>query len=222
MCMDISSKLAAFMAEKRLSQYELARISGVNQPTIQRILSGETADPKIGTLVNIAAALSVSVADLVPGGSARSPPHDQGVPVIALASVPVVCADTIVSPATMAIRWTPRPMKEHGHRTFAYQQIDDTMTAIAGPKSYPVGCLVYVDPDVTEVANDKPALVRLENGEVIMAYCMAQAGRAWWRRLVTRKPTKHSPPCAGFFTRREFPATPIPFVGAYKIHTRPH
>lgn len=74
MCMDISSKLAAFMAEKRLSQYELARISGVNQPTIQRILSGETADPKIGTLVNIAAALSVSVADLVPGGSARSPP----------------------------------------------------------------------------------------------------------------------------------------------------
>ena len=74
-------------------------------------------------------------------------------------------------------------MKEHGHRTFAYQQIDDTMTAIAGPKSYPVGCLVYVDPDVTEVANDKPALVRLENGEVIMAYCMAQAGRVWLRLL---------------------------------------
>lgn len=26
-------------------RYELARISGVNQPTIQRVLSGETAAP---------------------------------------------------------------------------------------------------------------------------------------------------------------------------------
>jgi SOS-response transcriptional repressor LexA len=83
----------------------------------------------------------------------------------------------------MAISWTPRPMKEHGHRTFAYQQPDDTMTAVAGPKSYPAGCLVYIDPDVTEVANDKPALVRLENGSVVMAYCMAQAGRVWLRLL---------------------------------------
>lgn len=52
-----AERLAALMAKREMSQYTLAGKSGVPQPTIQRILSGETQNPKIETLRNLAKVL---------------------------------------------------------------------------------------------------------------------------------------------------------------------
>lgn len=44
---DISERLAVLMRMRGVSQYALATMSGVPQPTIQRIISGETQNPKL-------------------------------------------------------------------------------------------------------------------------------------------------------------------------------
>ncbi|MDA8152026.1 MAG: helix-turn-helix domain-containing protein [Acidithiobacillus sp.] len=54
---DYSKWLSQLMAETGETQYSLAAKSGVPQPTIQRILSGETKDPKANTVRKLLRAL---------------------------------------------------------------------------------------------------------------------------------------------------------------------
>lgn len=59
-----SELLEAAMKRAGETQYSLSLRSDVPQPTIQRILSGETADPRIGTMIKLAAALGCDLSDL--------------------------------------------------------------------------------------------------------------------------------------------------------------
>ena len=54
----LAERLATLMAEKGLSQAELARVIGVKQPSIFKILSGQTLNPK--NILEIATALGVN------------------------------------------------------------------------------------------------------------------------------------------------------------------
>jgi transcriptional regulator with XRE-family HTH domain len=54
---DYSKWLSHLMTETGETQYSLAAKSGVPQPTIQRILSGETKDPKANTVRKLLRAL---------------------------------------------------------------------------------------------------------------------------------------------------------------------
>jgi len=58
-------KLRSIIEKKKITPYRLAAISGVSQPTISRILTGKTPEPKTGTLRKIAAGLGVSVSELM-------------------------------------------------------------------------------------------------------------------------------------------------------------
>ena len=57
--------LAHFRRAKGWSQSELARRSGVPQPTISRIEAGETRSVNLGNLERLAAALGVNAAVLI-------------------------------------------------------------------------------------------------------------------------------------------------------------
>ncbi|MFL1404216.1 helix-turn-helix domain-containing protein [Marinobacter sp. M1N3S26] len=52
-----SEWLRKLMDKRGISQYKLASLSGVPQPTIQRILSGESKNPKADTLSKLSRAL---------------------------------------------------------------------------------------------------------------------------------------------------------------------
>lgn len=169
---------------------EIARVMGLSPKAINKWMNAQSM-PDTKRLDRLAAHLRVSAEWLltgrvgIPGQGFGVPyPLKQGVPVIDRATVDVVCSDERAIPATMARDTAPPPaMNNYGPRTFAFRQTDDTMTATAGPKSYPVGCLVYVDPDRREPAHDKPVLARLQSGEIVLACYMAQAGRVWLRLL---------------------------------------
>lgn len=62
--MDLGARIREIRNGLGLSQTELARRSGVNQPTLQRIESGSTADPSTSILLAIAGALGVRIEDL--------------------------------------------------------------------------------------------------------------------------------------------------------------
>lgn len=63
--MGLADRLDKKMQEMGVSQYKLAKESGVPQPTICRILDGTSADPRRKTLTRIADALKTTVEDLI-------------------------------------------------------------------------------------------------------------------------------------------------------------
>lgn len=149
-------------------------------------------EPNLADIRLMADALGVTLLELLGEPAPHSP--KQGVPVIDWPTVVVVTQDDGANPAAMARDTAPPPaMTNYGPRTFAFRVTDDTMTATAGPKSYPVGCLVYVDPDRRDPAHDKPVLARLQSGEIILAVYMAQAGRVWLRLLNNAYPPIAAP-----------------------------
>lgn len=70
--------LRAYMSAQSLSEKALAEAAGMSQPTLNRILRGESSDPRDSTLEPLASHLGVDVADLkgkaLFGGYAPPPP----------------------------------------------------------------------------------------------------------------------------------------------------
>jgi len=58
--MDLSRKIVVLRGRKGWSQIDLARASGIPQPTICRLERGAIRQPKMSTLVSIARSLGVS------------------------------------------------------------------------------------------------------------------------------------------------------------------
>lgn len=73
--MDIAGRLRAKMTELELSESELSRRSGVPQPTINRILSGESSSPRKNTVEPISRALKVAPDWLLFGGEETRSHH---------------------------------------------------------------------------------------------------------------------------------------------------
>jgi transcriptional regulator with XRE-family HTH domain len=63
--LNIGTKIRKYRLEKKLSQEKLARLADLAFPTIAKIESGETPNPTIDTVKKIAAALGVSVDELL-------------------------------------------------------------------------------------------------------------------------------------------------------------
>lgn len=61
----IGNTLAKLMKERKLTSSELARLTGVAQPVIYRIASGESDNPKIDTLLPLANYFEISIDALI-------------------------------------------------------------------------------------------------------------------------------------------------------------
>ncbi|MGE6320569.1 XRE family transcriptional regulator [Pseudomonas oryzihabitans] len=72
--MSIGDRVAAKMAEQGWSEGELSRRSKVPQPTVHRIITGESKSPRQSNIDSIAKALGVAVEFLWYGGEAKSMP----------------------------------------------------------------------------------------------------------------------------------------------------
>jgi len=80
MKLDISKQLARLMRERRLSQSALSRATGVPQPTINRILSEVTREPRRDSVVRIANFFGVTPESLY-GPPLKKPADVDPVPV---------------------------------------------------------------------------------------------------------------------------------------------
>ncbi len=69
----LSSILKTLMAELNMNESELARRTGIGQPVIHRICSGETDNPKVATLSPIANFFAISISQLI--GDEPLPTH---------------------------------------------------------------------------------------------------------------------------------------------------
>lgn len=78
--------------------------------------------------------------------------------------------------------WKPCPVS-HGPRTYALRVVGDSMTAPHG-KSYPEGCLIFVDPDRLDPPSGAPIIAKVngDNG-VTFKVIVKDAGRVWLKAL---------------------------------------
>ena len=108
------------------------------------------------------------------------------VPLISWVSAGIWC-DAIdnYSPGD-AEEWLPCPTK-CGKNTYALKVSGDSMTAnMAGSKTYPNGCIVYVDPEL-QVTNGKRVIAKLiDKNEVTFKTYKEDAGKKWLMPINTQ------------------------------------
>ncbi|MBW5801156.1 LexA family protein [Halomonas elongata] len=169
----LGDRLRAEMEAKGWSEGELARRSGLKQPTIHRILTGQSRDPRYGNIEKLAFALGRDPAWLRTGkgDSARHTPN-----VTPVAQSKKVYHYPVVS-WVAAGDWGEavapyEPGCEQAYegtdyyskgRAFWLEVEGDSMTAQAGT-SIPQGMMILVDPEV-EAHNGSLVVAQVDGGE---------------------------------------------------------
>lgn len=163
--MNIGERIAKVMSSKGWSEGELGRRSGVPQPTIHRIITGQSTSPRLGNLEQIARALGVTVDSLwIEGGSAsttskkiKRPTSSKDFELYSVSTghvyrVPLIALEHALEwrsggyDLSRAEVFMPCPV-EVGPHAFFFIMPNDSMLGQKTEKSIPEGWLVYVDPD---------------------------------------------------------------------------
>lgn len=184
-------RLAELMQEKDggMSQYALAVASGVPQPTIQRLLSGETQNPKMDTLGKLADVVgrelltgkssppaAVWVADHSLRNTSEAPPPRGMVPVISW--VRAGLADEVIDiyqPGD-ADEWIQSPVPVRAH-TYALRIEGDSMEP-----DFSAGDIVIVEPDMpAEIGHF--VIAKNTEGEATFKKLVKDAGRMYLKPL---------------------------------------
>ena len=154
--MNIAERLRAKMLELGLNESELGRRADVPQPTINRILSGESASPRRPTIEKIARVLRVSPNWLMFGGADESKSFDANVkmalqpsrsfsyPEISWVQAGAATEAMELSNVSACERHTSDVWA--GDKGFWLKVMGPSMTSPAGP-SFPEGFLILIAPE---------------------------------------------------------------------------
>lgn len=181
--------LAAKMLDLGVDTPELVRRSNgrLRQPTIHRILSGETPNPRFETTKAIEAALGVAYE----GNTSPGPDIRQFAPLISWVSAGVWSPAVDVYEPGYAEEWLPCP--KNGKHTYALRVKGDSMTAPYG-KTYPDGCVIFVDPDRRSPSNGDRIIAKLKGSDEVTFKAFQQdAGRTWLKPLNPQHPAIMEP-----------------------------
>ena len=147
----LRKRIADRMTELGLSQTELGRLSGVPQPTIHRIMSGESQSPRQQNVEKIAKALSVTATWLWTGRQD---------------SVPIPRESINTSDDSVAIAAKRPPSKASKPRTkLEIKVVDDvgskTFTSLEQEKLLVQALQGFIQQYVYEIYDDQPELIEL-------------------------------------------------------------
>lgn len=181
-----------------LTQPQLAKKAGVSPGTIGNIESGTRKQPR--ELLAIAAALRVTPTWLQSGTPPMRPsnieeaPSTRGlVPLISWVQAGAWCEVAEVREQAPSYHDSPTYLPcpaPHGRSTFALRVKGDSMTAPYG-RSYPDGCIIYVDPERRRPVNGDRIVAGLMDAgdhEVTFKIYKNEDGRQWLAPLNTQHP----------------------------------
>lgn len=162
----LSTLLKGLMAELGINESELARRTGIGQPVVHRICSGETDNPKVATLSPIANFFAISISQLIgdePLPADRIPgtfnPEAQS-----WRQVPLLAWEQVLSWPKLPPKLGPLPTIstdiELGQHAYAVTVRDITME----PR-FPEGTILIIDPDLKPNSLDF-AVVHIEGLEL--------------------------------------------------------
>lgn len=149
----IRSRLQRMLWLAGISEAELARQSGMNQPTVHRIMAGDSADPRLSNLIAIVEAMGYRLEDLTaeysPLDNAGVSETHKGYTKRKLNEVPLL-SETQIERGEVSSDMILCPFN-HSKNTYAFKVSSPGGMATAMQSAYgrafPSGSIVFVDPD---------------------------------------------------------------------------
>lgn len=199
--MNLAERLLAAMEHSGLSQADLARACGIKPPSVNGWLSGKSKYLRGENLLKAASALGVNQQWLATGEgkmlaskqnlNVEAGPDIKGkVPLVSWVRAGAWCEAFSPVDVSEAERWLDCPVS-HSPSTFVLRVRGDSMTAASGNgRTYPEGCLIFVDPERRDPNNgDRVVACLLGTNEVTFKVYKHEDGRRW---LLPLNPT-HEP-----------------------------
>lgn len=154
--------LSELMQQKGIkTEAELSRLTGIHQPTIHRILTGESTDPRSSTIEPLARFFNVQP-EVIRGTAVltaeeKQPTYiAQQVPVVSWVTAGHFADSNDPYPVGASEEWLPCPVP-HGRMTFALR-----VRGISMEPEFRDGDYIFVDPDVTP-RNRSYVVVRIDD-----------------------------------------------------------
>ena len=178
---EYASEELGFQTQGAVSQYLNAKIP-LNISVIlkfAKLLDCEASDIRPQLKKLIATKVIGNTQEINPNNS-----DNKGVPLISFVSAGLFCEAIDNFDIGHADEWYPCPIK-CGHNTFALRVEGDSMISmIAGAKTYPPGCIIYVDPGV-QVKNGSRVVARIDNHVTFKIY-REDTGERWLMPINTQ------------------------------------
>lgn len=194
--MSVADRLRAKMKELNLSESELSRQAKVPQPTINRILSGESASPRRGTIEGLGKALAVSPDWLMFGTNASEesnitaalqPNRSFAYPEISW----VQAGNAREAGEVGNISACPRHTSDvwAGEDAFWLRVVGSSMTSPTG-HSFPEGSLILVAPDIEPRPGQFVVARMIDTNEATFKQLVRDAGELFLKPLNSAYPMK--------------------------------
>lgn len=167
-------KILDAMESLEVSEAELARLAGLNQPTVHRIISGKSSSPRLANVQKIAAAVGLELADVLetsPG--IRTPSGTYRV----RSSVPLLSWHEVckaAKPESYSSKENLMCPVSHSDKCVALKVEGDDMVSATGP-SYPPGSIIFVEKDKS---------LEIKHGDRVIAK-VPDDNRATFKQLVS-------------------------------------
>ena len=196
----LAHRIKEAMDEKPCTVSELARACGIKPPSVSDWLNGKTQSLKAGTAYKAAVFLGVNQLWLTEGRGRKiasqkntgpGPDVRQFAPLISWVRAGKWSEAVDVHEPGYADDWLPCP--KNGRHTYALRVRGDSMTAPYG-KTYPDGCVIFVDPDRRSPSNGDRIIAKLKGSDEVTFKAFQQdAGRTWLKPLNPQHPAIMEP-----------------------------
>ena len=188
-------RIKARRKELKLTQLNIGNAIGVSKATVSQWESGDTS-PKGGNLYKLTKILKCQADWLLLG---KGEPNKQienestvpgpqiiPVPLISWIQAGIFCDAGQLTPLDDSTDYYPCPVKNSGPRTFALQVKGDSMTAaFPGMRSYPVGTIIFVDPDRSAMPGQR-VIARLDSTSTFKQLMEDESGQQYLKPLNDR------------------------------------
>lgn len=133
-----------------ITEAELARQTSIPQPTLHKILSGKTNDPRASTVKSLAEFFGISIDELMTGTNVKKKPDSKS----KIQSVAIISWENCLDAQTHLTNITPSNWSQWVVTEFVS---DNTFALISKPSmepKFPRGSILIVDPSATPEDGD--------------------------------------------------------------------
>ena len=198
--MHIGDRVFSEMTARGWSEGELARQAGVTQPTVHRIITGESKAPRRENIERIAKALKLSSKWLWDGGpKAENAGFDANVEAVVQPTrsfmypeISWVQAGNVREAVEMSnIALCPQHSSDvwAGENAFWLRVVGNSMSSVSG-NSFPEGFLILVAPDIEPRPGQFVVARMVDSNEATFKQLVRDAGELYLKPLNSAYPTK--------------------------------
>lgn len=180
---NVSLTLNRLLTDYHISASELARQTGVSQPVVHRIINGETDNPKMETLRQIANYFSISINQLIgeteininSDGKITGIPQALNIPVLALEQAHFWPEQKHKATPIKTVLIEPTSANKH----FFAVTLEDT----AMSPSFPAGTIIIIDPELLPKDSDYVVIHRQGQNKAMFKQFLTDGENKYFKSL---------------------------------------